>query len=287
MPRNHLQPDGTLRTTLYTKPTDTHSYLHPSSCHPKHTTRSIPYSQALRLRRICSHDSDYNSQSQQMHNWFTARGYDPDLVTKQMDKASKLPRETLLEYGQKSTQQRIPLVVTYHPSLPNLGHILHKHFYLLQATPPHLRKAFAKPPLLAFRQPANLKNILVRTREPVHGSGPCGKPRCTKCTILEAVTNTPPTPSIQVRGSHNCDSSNVVYMLYCTICPNPTKYTLEKLVSPCVSALMAIFTNYAMTIVFLPLHATFRHLVIHWKPTSNVPSSEAICDLHLPVEPSK
>ena len=42
--------DGTiLHTDLYTKPTDTHQYFLPSSCHPGHCTNSIPYSQALRL----------------------------------------------------------------------------------------------------------------------------------------------------------------------------------------------------------------------------------------------
>ena len=39
---------------LYTKPTDTHQYLLPSSCHPKHCRRNVPYSLALRIRRICS-----------------------------------------------------------------------------------------------------------------------------------------------------------------------------------------------------------------------------------------
>ena len=46
--------DGFIEADLYTKPTDKHQYLLISSCHPQHTKRSIPYSLALRLRRICS-----------------------------------------------------------------------------------------------------------------------------------------------------------------------------------------------------------------------------------------
>ena len=34
--------------------TDSHQYLDPSSSHPYHCTKSILYSQALRINRICS-----------------------------------------------------------------------------------------------------------------------------------------------------------------------------------------------------------------------------------------
>ena len=43
-----------LETELYTKPTDTHSYLLPSSSHPRQTITSRPYSQAIGVRRLCS-----------------------------------------------------------------------------------------------------------------------------------------------------------------------------------------------------------------------------------------
>ena len=46
--------NGNIKTDLYVKPTDTHQYLHSSSCHPYHCKKGIPYSQTLRLNRICS-----------------------------------------------------------------------------------------------------------------------------------------------------------------------------------------------------------------------------------------
>ena len=45
---------GKITTDLYVKATDSHKYLHSSSCHPYHGKKGIPYSQALRLNRICS-----------------------------------------------------------------------------------------------------------------------------------------------------------------------------------------------------------------------------------------
>jgi len=41
---------------IYNKPTDKHQYLFPQSCHLKYFTKSIPYSQALRIKRICSNE---------------------------------------------------------------------------------------------------------------------------------------------------------------------------------------------------------------------------------------
>ena len=44
---------------LYTKPTNTHQYLHQCSCHPSHCKSSIAYSQVLRIQRIFSRPTDY------------------------------------------------------------------------------------------------------------------------------------------------------------------------------------------------------------------------------------
>ena len=52
--------DGTLITDLYTKPTDTHTYLHYRSCHPSHQKSSGSYSQLVRVKRICTRMEDYN-----------------------------------------------------------------------------------------------------------------------------------------------------------------------------------------------------------------------------------
>ena len=40
---------GNMTTDLYSKPTDKHQYLSPSSCHPEHCFKSIPFSQAINL----------------------------------------------------------------------------------------------------------------------------------------------------------------------------------------------------------------------------------------------
>ena len=53
---------GVLTTDLFCKQTDTDQFLHKESCHPWHTKKAIPYSQALRYRRICSEDRQFRDR---------------------------------------------------------------------------------------------------------------------------------------------------------------------------------------------------------------------------------
>ena len=59
-----------IRTSIHYKATDTHSYLHYDSSHPRHCKESLPYSQLLRLRRICSDQADFLNKAQEMASFF-------------------------------------------------------------------------------------------------------------------------------------------------------------------------------------------------------------------------
>jgi len=52
-----------LKTRLFVKPTDQPMLLHNSSYHPNSLKHSIPYSQALRINRICSNQNDVENTS--------------------------------------------------------------------------------------------------------------------------------------------------------------------------------------------------------------------------------
>ncbi|XP_041461655.1 uncharacterized protein LOC121412959 [Lytechinus variegatus] len=136
------KPNG-ITTTLYTKPTDTHQYLHSSSCHPRHCKTGIAYSQALRLRRICSEDPDFSFHTRNLQKHLCARGHGARAVQLAINKVRSLPRsEVLKPKSNKKTTDRIPLVTTFHPNLPPLRkilcdnhHILHTSDRLQQAVP--------------------------------------------------------------------------------------------------------------------------------------------------------
>ena len=100
-----------LTTDLHCKPTDTHQYLHWNSCHAQHCNISIPYSQALCIRRMCSQEVDFKRH-------LNRRGYDRHHLDQAILQASSRPREDCLTVCHRNTDNtRTPLVVTYHPSL--------------------------------------------------------------------------------------------------------------------------------------------------------------------------
>ena len=91
-----ILPDGTLITDLFTKPTDSHNYLHYSLCHPIHTKKGLPYSQLVHVRRICTNDEDFEKHSSSIVDYFLARGYLIDTVLHAQDKVRLLSRDDLI-----------------------------------------------------------------------------------------------------------------------------------------------------------------------------------------------
>ena len=70
----YLKPSSNrLITTIHYKETDSHSYLKYSSSHPVRCKNSIPYSQLLRLRRICSEERVFEAKSKEMAGFLLRR----------------------------------------------------------------------------------------------------------------------------------------------------------------------------------------------------------------------
>ena len=74
--------NGTITTDLYTKPTDKHQYLLHSSYHPIHTKRSISFSLALRLRRICSTNETFTLRTNELITYLHESGYNLHFLAK-------------------------------------------------------------------------------------------------------------------------------------------------------------------------------------------------------------
>ena len=102
--------DGLIQTDLCTKPTDKHQYLLISSCHPTHTKRSIPYSLALRLRRICSDNYTYKQRCKELMDFLVNRGYELNFLKTQIRRASDISRNAALKPKPKQQIDTVPFV---------------------------------------------------------------------------------------------------------------------------------------------------------------------------------
>ena len=122
---------GKLETKLYKKESDRQAYLHRESEHPESLKRSIPFSQALRVRHICSTNNEFQDNCHKLSNKLTERGYKQQEISEGIEKTKTLDRKKLL--GEKAIKQsnRIPLVLTYNRKLPNVKRAISNNWNLL------------------------------------------------------------------------------------------------------------------------------------------------------------
>ena len=92
---------NTLQTILYQKPTDQQSYLHVHSDHPNSLKRSIPYSQTLRIKTICSTLTKYKKHCAILKQNFIERGYRENILKDEIDKVDNTDRKELLRKKEK------------------------------------------------------------------------------------------------------------------------------------------------------------------------------------------
>ena len=109
-----------ISTDLYIEPTDGHQYLRYKSSHPEHIRNSIPYSQALRLSRICSSEKDFKGHVDRMKVWFLARDYPENVVNEQINKVVFGKNQR----SRKNSENGVPFVVTYRPKVKKLGKLI-------------------------------------------------------------------------------------------------------------------------------------------------------------------
>ena len=77
---------------------------------------SIPYSQLLRLRRLCSEDSDFSLKSEEIYHFFDKRDYPASVVQAGHHRAQQIDRQSALQTSQKKNNNRIPFTLTFHPN---------------------------------------------------------------------------------------------------------------------------------------------------------------------------
>ena len=151
-------PDRDLITTLYNKPTDTHLYLEYSSAHPQSILTKGPYGQYIRIRRICSLDSDFETNAKRLTGYYLKRGYPFPSLKKHYHRARKFSQDEQLDTVSKTATEASVMVTQYNPRNPQIGSLIKDNWNIIQntGTYPNLKTK----PLIGSRRLPNLKELL-------------------------------------------------------------------------------------------------------------------------------
>ena len=90
------------------------------------------------------------------------RGYKESIIKKSFSKAHSISRSSLLQYKEKLKCKRTSCVLTYHPCLRNRFNTIRGHWTSVEKNS-KLSKVFPESPMVAFKHPNSLKNLLLRT----------------------------------------------------------------------------------------------------------------------------
>ena len=104
-----------ISTSVYYKETDSHAYLKYGSSHPMSCKNAIPFSQFLRLKRLCSDRQDLKAKEKEMEHFFLARDYPQNIVSKAIDRVSHISRADALKQKEPAEEMnRVILTLTYN-----------------------------------------------------------------------------------------------------------------------------------------------------------------------------
>ena len=224
--------EGKIETDLYTKPTDCHNFLQWSSCHPRSTKKGIPYSQALRLRRICSNEKDFTKRLHMLEGYFRKSGYPLKYIIPAFLEVKSMPRLTTLNYIEHNENSRVTFPITYHPNLHDLQKTVLEKYNNILLRDPRNKLIFKDPPMVSYRRCKNLQGYLTRsslmTRSVANfgGFSNCLNPTCGTAKYVlhrynvpgNTFTSTVTQQSFPISQSLNCESHNIIYLVTCTKC---------------------------------------------------------------------
>jgi peptide-methionine (R)-S-oxide reductase len=223
---------GAISTDLYRKPTHSPQYLLPSSTHPPHCVKNIPYSLAYRIRRICSEEAAFEVRLQELKEMLVLRDYKPNIIDEAISRVKKIPRQEAIQkviYSQPSCE-KVNFAIHFDPRLPKISSIVNKHFGLMKQDS-LCAKIFEKGVQIAYKRHKNIRDILCRATVPPlktrntnrkeKGWKTCSQLICKTCDYSENKTEfmvTATGETIKINQKITCTDKNVIYCIHCQKC---------------------------------------------------------------------
>ena len=219
-----------LKTVTYSKPTDVHHYIDPTSCTPNLNRKSLSIIKGVahRLRVTNMLDTDLLEALNVYSGYLIASGYDKITILKQFtDILGTTNRALAFRIKPEDLSFKIAFVTDMHPSLPNVQRI-YDRFYPVIKSCPFSSKIFPRQSLISTcRKLRNLSSIVA--------SNPFGIPQSPstlrgfqknvgcRCKVCEESFFTSlvyhqifKDRGFQLPAPINCTAINVVYLVVCS-----------------------------------------------------------------------
>ena len=199
----------------------------------KHVCKNIPYSLALRIRRICSEEESFEERLSELKKMLLHRKYSCKEIDLQFSKVKELSRTDALKSVKREENSRTTFTVTYKPQLPSISNILQKHWHSLIVQNEDMKDVLQQPPMVAYKQPQNLQGMLCKAKIPKKqkttraqrhitvGLSKCLKPYCAMCPFINTcpeVKSSNTTEILEMTRKYNCFTRSVICVLTCRKC---------------------------------------------------------------------
>ncbi len=244
-----LSVKGTrVETSMYSKDSDTHAYLLPTSCHPTHICRNIPKGVMKRVRRNCSEDDTRLQTYQEYKQHLLRRNYNLELIDEAIKLAEDTPREDLMgltnNNGNSGKGRKFPLIVKFNPKLPPMAKFINENLHILDLTP-ETNKLFNNDSVfVSYKIEQNILSMITKNRfkcksscsvSPQQQSNSQGDitvvsnagcfgcvKKCALCKDFlvecQKFTSSKTNQTFNIKTRITCETKNVIYMITDKIC---------------------------------------------------------------------
>ena len=221
--------DGVIHTKIFSKDSDTHCYLPPTSCHPYHIIKNNPSQIARRVRKLNSEEKNYVTAREKFSRHLIERGYSTSSVTEAFEKFNDVDRTTLYNNtsNTKAPKKCYPLVTEFNPHLPKVTQVLNKHKHILEMDK-HVSEAIPQDSIFAsFYQPKSIKDLLIHSKFTSTSTTPndIGCISCNKCYfccnfLIETKTfkSYETSQQFHIKQGLTCLTEGVIYLILDQVC---------------------------------------------------------------------
>ena len=208
---------------LYSKPSNTFSYLLNTSNHPNFIFRNIPKSIFIRIRRVCSKFIDYLLFSSKTIDQLVSRGYDKNEIQKISRSVANMDRIKLLPYKDKKNIVNKNSLIFSFPFETNVTKIKSSFYSAFNSIS---QKDYLKDKKFLFinSMQQNLHSLFVHEHKLLNVAHfryeKCSQKTCSLCAFSNSNSFILIKEKfyLPIMTNSNCKSKNIIYILTCKFC---------------------------------------------------------------------